>query len=135
MHQIRSYPFKFGWIIDMIIINGTLDGTIHFWTPCQELVLLYDMIEWLMNILHSMPGVYLNELCTPCQEFIWTLHSMPGNWINVFRKLWKRIIYNIYKKNFNTLEFTLGTEVNSIVQFVRKHHISWKQLQWLVFAG
>ena len=39
------------------------------------LVLLYDMIEWLMNILHSMPGVlstlhsmpgvYLNELCTP----------------------------------------------------------------------
>ena len=39
------------------------------------------------------------------------------------------------KKNFNTLELTLGTQVNSIVQFVRKHHISWKQLQWLVFAG
>ena len=38
-----------------------------------------------------------------------------SNWINVFRKLWKRIIYNIYKKNFNTLELTLGTEVNSIV--------------------
>jgi hypothetical protein len=31
------------------------------------------------------------------------------NWINVFRKLWKRIIYNIYKKNLNTLELTLGT--------------------------
>jgi hypothetical protein len=30
---------------------------------------------------------------------------------------------------------TMGTEVNSIVQFVRKHLISWKQLQWLVFAG
>jgi hypothetical protein len=28
------------------------------------------------------------------------------------------------KKNFNTLELTLGTEVNSIVQFVQKHHIS-----------
>ena len=46
------------------------------------LVLLYDMIEWLMNILHSMPGVlstlhsmpgvYLNELCTP----------MPGVYLN-----------------------------------------------------
>jgi hypothetical protein len=64
-----------------------LDGTIHFWTPCQELVLLYDRIVWLMNIshsmpgvlstLHSMPGVYSNELCTPCQDFIWTLHSTP----------------------------------------------------------
>jgi hypothetical protein len=39
------------------------------------------------------------------------------------------------KKTLNTLELTLGTEVNSSVQFVRKHHISWKQLQWLVFAG
>jgi hypothetical protein len=79
-----------------------LDGTIHFWTPCQELVLLYDMIEWL-NILHSMPGV--SQHCTPCQEFIWTnfalharsfvnlalharslfertLHSMPGVYLN-----------------------------------------------------
>ena len=38
-------------------------------------------------------------------------------------------LFTIFIKNFNTLELTLGTEVNSIVQFVRKHHISWKQLQ------
>jgi hypothetical protein len=38
-------------------------------------------------------------------------------------------LFTIFIKKFNTLELTLGTEVNSIVQFVRKHHISWKQLQ------
>ena len=38
-------------------------------------------------------------------------------------------LFTIFIKNFITLELTLGTEVNSIVQFARKHHISWKQLQ------
>jgi hypothetical protein len=38
-------------------------------------------------------------------------------------------LFTIFIKNFNTLELTMGTEVNSIVQFVRKHLISWKQLQ------
>ena len=33
-------------------------------------------------------------------------------------------LFTIFIKNFNTLELTLGTEVNSIVQFVQKHHIS-----------
>jgi hypothetical protein len=38
-------------------------------------------------------------------------------------------LFTIFIKNFNTLELTLVTEVNSIVQFARKHHSSWKQLQ------
>jgi hypothetical protein len=83
---------KFSKDVNSILFS--LDGTIHFWTPCQELVLLYDMIEWLMNILHSMPGVYLNEICTPCQEFIWTpcqnffldftLHARSLLFMNIF---------------------------------------------------
>ena len=76
---INSFS-KFSKDVNSILIFVGWNNSL--WTPCQELVLLYDMIEWLMNILHSMPGVlstlhsmpgvYLNEICTP----------MPGVYLN-----------------------------------------------------
>jgi hypothetical protein len=34
--------------------------------------------------LHSVPGIYLNELCTPCQEFIWTNFALHARSLFLF---------------------------------------------------
>jgi hypothetical protein len=93
--------------VSMILRNILISTAVTKLSPISGM-------EWQMFIKHSIISYKSTNSWHGVQKWI-VPSNENSNWINVFPKLWKRIIYNIYKKNFKTLELTLGTEVNSIV--------------------
>jgi len=80
---------------------------------------------------NNTPGMECKLDKTPGMEFKSELFHPTKIKIELksFENFENELFTIFIKKTFNTLELTLGTEGNSIVQFVRKHHISWIQLQ------
>jgi hypothetical protein len=83
---------------------------------------LTKLLAWSAKCSSIIQSYHIKAL-TPGMEFKSELFHPTKIKIELtsFENFENELFTIFIKKNFNTLELTLGTEVNSIVQFVRSH--------------